>query len=279
MKKAIIPFILAGALLISCKKTTSGQPETISTNTEIPQVLVTTTEKTFKAPDTLYSGYLDISFNNETDELHAAHLIRLDSGYTSTQLIAAYSEALRSGRERPSWMTHRGGVMGERGNHSIRLFLKPGNYTWVCVMGNDEAPHFAGHEQQPVVVLPSGKDQISLPPAAVNIAMTDSTHIINNPFHSGLQTVEITNSGSKYHLAALAKLQEGANESDLITWYGNYEGPPPAKGIYASSAIGPGLSARFDLELTPGRYVLYCMANAEGHFHLLNGAITTFVVE
>ena len=62
-------------------------------------------------------------------------------------------------------------------------------------------------------------------------------------------------------------------------WFTNYNGPPPARGIIATSAIGPELTARIKVDFDPGEYVLYCMANAEGKFHLLDGAITSFTVE
>ncbi|NMM47743.1 hypothetical protein [Marinigracilibium pacificum] len=270
-------FILLLIIFAACSKKSVDDSETNVYKKKVAIVL--TSPDSFKAPDSLLSGYYEISFSNQTKELHSAHLIKLNEGYTASQLINAYADSIRTGGDRPKWMTHWGGVISQNGISKISLELKPGNYVWVCVMGSDSLPHFVGHENKPLHVAVNSIQVTPLPDANVTITMTDENHSLNQPLNSGSQTVEITNSGSKYHLAAISRLNEGSSVEDVISWYQTYDGPPPVSGLYSTSAIGPGLSARMDLDLQPGTYILYCMANAEGKFHLLDGAITTFEVE
>ncbi len=211
--------------------------------------------------------------------MHSAHLIKLDKGYTTEQLIKTYADSMRTGGIRPKWMTHRGGVISEPGTSEIELLLKPGDYTWVCVMGDESSPHFAGHEHKSLNVYGKLDETQNLPQSDLTIKMTDENFELSKPISKGNQSIDIVNSGSKYHLVAISKLNEEAIAEDLTNWFTNYNGPPPARGIIATSAIGPELTARINVDFDSGEYVLYCMANAEGKFHLLDGAITSFTIE
>ena len=246
---------------------------------EIPRVTVTITEDSFTAPDTIAAGYVNIQLVNEAADMHSAHLIKLDEGYSSRQLIEAYADSMLSGGARPEWMTHRGGVISETGTSDITIFLDAGNYTWVCVMGTDSVPHFKGHESSAVIVVGEVDSAIKMPDPDVVINMTDKNHEIDSKVEPGMQSVQVVNSGTKYHLVAISKLDQDATADDVVSWFTSYNGPPPATGIVATSAIGPGLTAHLNIDFEPGTYVAYCMANAEGNFHLMDGAITTFTVE
>ena len=268
-------------VLIGCKDHNSkvGEIKSELETGKIEKVTVSITENSFEAPENVPAGYVDIELVNQTNELHSAHLIKLEDGYSTKQLIKAYVDSSRTGGARPSWMIHRGGVISENGKANVTLLLEPGNYTWVCVMGSDTEPHFAGIEHKGVVVSGRVDDQIELPKPDVTIVMTDENHQLNSKIKSGSQAIDVVNSGSKYHLAAISKLNPDATQKDVINWFSTFAGPPPAKGVGVTSAIGPGLSARLNLNFEPGTYVLYCMANAEGTYHILEEAISTFTVE
>ncbi|WP_373395853.1 hypothetical protein V8V91_14875 [Algoriphagus halophilus] len=266
-------------LLTSCDSGKSDKSENTKINKEIPSLSVLISEDTYVAPDSVAAGYVHLKLSNEASEMHSAHLIKLDKGYNTDQLIQAYADSMKTGGPRPQWMTHRGGVIAEPGTSEIYLLLEPGNYTWVCVMGDESAPHFAGHEHKAFKVYGEIDQSQKLQAQDLTIEMTDENFELDKSISQGKQSIEIVNSGSKYHLVAISKLNEDAKAEDLIKWYSNYNGPPPARGIIATSAIGPDLTARINVDFEPGDYVLYCMANAEGTFHLLDGAITSFTVE
>ncbi len=211
--------------------------------------------------------------------MHSAHLILLDEGYTSDQLITAYADSSRTRGTRPEWMTHRGGPLGEPGESSLTMQLEPGNYVWVCVMGPETIPHFTGHENQPLIVSGDPNSEVQLDDPDVTIRMTDENHELSVPISAGEQSIEIINTGNNYHLAAIAKLNEGSTAEDYMNWFTQPNGPPPAIGVAATSAIGPGLSARMNLSLDSGNYVLFCFANAGGVPHMFQGAIQTVSVE
>lgn len=277
--KKILQTLVMVSLLLSCNSKETKKEVALEKAPEIPQVTVTITDSTYTAPSQLPSGYVNIELINKASDMHAAHLIKLDDDYTSEQLINTYADSMRTGGERPKWMTHRGGLIAEPGTRDITMFLKPGNYTWVCVMGDEAAPHFAGFEHQAVTVSGEIDENMKLEKPDVVIAMTDENFEIDKKMESGEQAVEIKNIGSKYHLAAISKLNQGATAADFTQWFMSPNGPPPAQGIIATSAIGPGLAARLNLNLEAGDYILFCMANAEGKFHLFDGAIKTFTVE
>jgi len=266
-------------LLTSCySKKTKEELEKKEKN-EIINVQVEITNDTFNAPDSIPAGYLKLKLLNNSSAMHSAHLIKLDKGYTTEQLIKTYADSMRTRGARPKWMTHRGGVISEPGTSEIELLLEPGDYTWVCVMGDETTPHFAGHEHKPLKVYGTLDESQKLPQSDLTIKMTDENFDLDKAISIGNQSIDIVNSGSKHHLVAISKLNEGATADDVTSWFTNYNGPPPAKGKIATSAIGPELTARINVDFDSGEYVLYCMANAEGKFHLLDGAITSFTVE
>ena len=237
----------------------------------IESVNVVITDDAYLAPDSVRSGFVSLHLDNRSSEMHSAHLIKLENGYSTQELISAYTDSLRNSGGRPDWMIHRGGVISEPGTSSIIMYLEPGQYTWVCVMGSDTNPHFAGHEHKSLTVHGEPKSGANLPKADLTITMTDDGFDMSESIVQGDQSIDILNSGSKYHLVAISKLNTNSTAQDLINWFSTYQGPPPAQGVIATSAIGPELNARINISFEPGEYILYCMANADGQFHLLDG--------
>ncbi|MBC2839721.1 hypothetical protein [Robiginitalea sp. SC105] len=278
MKKINFALILL-TLLTSCNSKKSNKDTENKVKRVNSDVTVVITDDSFKAPDSVPAGLLKLKLSNNSSGMHSAHLIKLDKGYTTEQLIKTYSDSIRTGGVRPKWMTHRGGVISEPGSSEIELLLDSGNYAWVCVMGDDSAPHFAGFEHKSFKVYGTLDKSQNLPQSDLTITMTDENFELSSPISKGNQSIEVVNSGSKYHLVAISRLNEDAKAEDVINWYTNYNGPPPARGIIATSAIGPELAARINVDFNSGEYVLFCMANAEGKFHLLDGAITSFTVK
>lgn len=283
MRRLLIPaFFIVLCWITGCENRQSDQTDLTAESSAprpIPTAEVLIEPGLYDAPDSLTAGYVTIKMVNNTREMHSAHLIRLDDGYSSEQLIAAYADSSRTRGTRPDWMTHRGGPLGEPGTSSVTLDLQPGNYVWVCVMGPDTIPHFTGNEHQAVVVKEAETETVPLSEPDTEIHMTDENHELTQPLAAGKQSVEIKNTGSKYHLAAISKLNEGFSTEDYLNWFTAPNGPPPAKGVAATSAIGPGLSARLDLDLEPGEYVLFSFANADGIPHMFQGAVQSITVE
>jgi hypothetical protein len=66
-------------------------------------------DDTFQAPDTVNAGWTTFRFTSRGDDIHYAHIIRLDSGRTAAELVHAYAEAIRTSGPRPAWLTRFGG--------------------------------------------------------------------------------------------------------------------------------------------------------------------------
>lgn len=274
--------LLISCMALFCACDSSKSTDQITNDTQvmaqITATTVLTTNDSFEAPDSLQAGYHQINYTNQTNELHSAHLIKIKEGYTAEQMIQAYADSSKTGGPRPDWMIHRGGVIAANGEGSTTLLIEPGEYTWVCVMG-DAAPHFAGYENQPVTVYGEVNENEVLEAATATINMTDTNHQIDQKIKAGEARLDIINTGDKYHLVAISKLNEGATKEEALTWYQTMQGPPPFSGLTATSAIGPSLKARIEMNFEKGTYLLYCMANAEGTYHMMEGAFSTFEVK
>ena len=280
MNRVLIALSLSLSL-VACRHvgTTSGDVD--GSQGDDPSIAVVTVgPNSFEAPEELPAGYVTVRFTNDTDALHSAHLIRLDGGHSVGDLVAIYGEAVQTGTPRPSWIAHHGGVIAEPGTGEATVFLEPGNYAWVCVMGEDsgDGPHFMAHEVQALSVAGPTRGSVdSVSPDAI-IRMTDSGEELSVSLRPGPQTLEITNSGSTTHLLAISRLGPSSTVEDVAAWFQDPAGPPPAIGVAATTVLDPGLSAWLNVDLAPGRYVLFCMANADGPPHVFRGEIREVVV-
>jgi hypothetical protein len=278
MKPVLFLLSVSFLVLSYCNSTDEAEDQPAELN-NIPELRVEISSEGYLAPDSIEAGYVRVSLENSTEESHSAHLIRVKDGHSVEELLSIYADSIRTGGERPDWMLHCGGVIATKGQSEVILDLEAGRYAWVCVMGPDSLPHFTGHENQELVVTESKKPKLTLEAPDVVIRMTDQGHQLSKTPQVGKQVIDVLNVGDAYHLVAISRLSDGSTESDVVSWFKSFDGPPPAEGVIATSAIGPDLQARLEVDFEKGEYVLFCMANAEGYFHLFDGAISSFTVE
>lgn len=247
-------------------------------------VTVTASEAGYQAPDTLPAGFTTIRFVNETNDMHMAHLVRIEGAHSLEDLVEAYAEAIRTHGPRPEWMKRFGGPVADPYSTaaSVTQDLEPGLYAWVCGMDTpDGTIHFTAGEAQALVVLPTD-DQASgrAAPTADNVMrLLDYTFALETPLRSGFQTLEVQNLGPEPHEVAIVKLAAGMTLADVEAWLNDPQGPPPATVAGAVSALAPSLTAYLELDLTPGAYVLLCLVSApDGRPHVAHGMIQQVTV-
>jgi len=250
------------------------------------------TGHTFTAPDTLEAGWTTFRFTNNGDDIHYAHIVRLESGHTAQELLDAYAEAIRTSAPRPTWLTRFGGPGGAApgDTSNVTEYLEPGRYIWLCpIEDNAGNPHFSRGEFTTFIVRnPSSAAPVSgaAPIATTSIVLQDYSFGVDSTLTAGHHTIRVRNAGAQGHDLVMMKLAPGKSASEVATSLNperarradkkNQPAEPlenlvrPGGGGVA--AIHPGMEVFFTTTLTPGEYILVCMATApDGRSHIEHG--------
>jgi len=243
-------------------------------------VTVTARDFAFDAPDTIAAGFTTFHLVNNGEQLHMAQLIRLDGGKTLDDFLAAYAEAFRTKGPRPAWAPRLGGpgVAEPRGRTNATHKLEPGSYAWICLMDvPDGIPHVVkARMAKAFVVRPRGSETApdTAPKASIVMQLNEYTFSYDVPLSAGRQIIRIENVGAESHEVGLLKLAPGKTMQDFQAWARSPRGPPPANAIGGVSSMTGGSDGYFEVDLTPGDYVLLCLVTApDGRSHVEHGMI------
>ena len=281
--------VVSVAVLVACTKEQEATPQD---SAEPNVVMLSSANNAFQAPDTIAAGWTSFQFANNGNDIHYAHIVRLDSGRTGPELVDAYAEAIRTSGPRPKWVTRFGGPGGvvPGGTSIATQFLEPGNYVWICPIEDEKGnPHFGNGEQKAFVVHGSAERTAS-PVATSQIHLLDFSFTVDSSLRSGAQRVRVVNDGVEAHDLVLMKLAEGRTIADIRKWLNPEqarradrptEPPPPIESLGmpagGAAAMAPGYEVFIDVNLTPGDYAAFCMATApDGRSHIEHGMIQQF---
>ena len=280
------------AVLPACttgEKTPRPGPGTAAPNV----VSLTAANYAIQAPDTLPAGWTTFRFANQGEEVHYGHMVRLEPGRTVRELVDAYAEAIRTSGPRPTWVTRFGGPGGAApgDSSSVTQYLEPGSYVWICPVEDDSGtPHFAKGEVKSFVVSATETDvadRAAAPEASMVIRLLDYSFALDPPLHAGHHTIRVENAGVEPHDLVVMKLAPGRTAEDVLTWLNPERArradqasePAPSleslgTGAGGIAAIAPGMESFFETDISPGEYVLVCMATApDGRSHIEHGMI------
>lgn len=288
------------AVLSACsiEEETPGENRTAAANV----VSLTATEYAFGAPDTIPAGWTTFRMANHGEEVHYGHIVQLEPGRTVREMVDAYAEAIRTSGPRPKWVRRFGGPGGASPGDSsnVTQYLEPGSYVWICPVEDDGGnPHFAKGEVKPFVVRAKdavAADRASAPEASVAIRLTDYSFELDAPLRAGRHTVRVKNAGADPrvygHDLVVWKLAPGKTLEDVRRSLNPESARRPEQrddqepleslgtGAGGIAAIAPGMEVFFDVDLTPGEYVLVCMATApDGRSHIEHGMIRQISVQ
>ena len=256
-------------------------------------VALSATDGAFHAPDTIDAGWTAFRFTNRGTDIHYAHFVRLDSGRTVPDLVAAYAEAIRTSGPRPKWATRFGGPGGVAPGDSstVTQYLEPGSYVLICpiedLAGN---PHFGDGEARTLVVRPAGPDAPgpdAAPTATASIRLLDFDFSLEDSLTAGAHTIRVTNAGAEPHDLVMLKLAPGITVEEVVRAMnperarrpGEAAEPPPSFESLASvaggiAAIRPGMEVFFTTIMSGGEYLMLCMATApDGRSHIEHGMV------
>ena len=256
-------------------------------------VSLAATEYSLAAPDTIPAGWTTFRLHNHGTNVHYGHMVRLDSGKTVEELVAAYAEAIRTSGPRPKWVTRFGGPGGAApgDSSSDTQYLEPGSYVWICPVEDGKGmPHFSKGEFKPFVV--SGQvvaNKEAAPKADMVIRLVDFSVSVDTPLVPGRHTIRVENAGAEPHDLVMMKLMPGKTIADIQNWLNperarrteQASGPAPSIETLVSpgsgggiAVIAPKMESFIEANITPGEYALFCMATApDGRSHIEHGMI------
>lgn len=286
------------ALLPACSGRDQAPPQA-ATTTAPPVVALSVADSSFHAPDTVDAGWVSFRFANLGDDIHYAHIVRLDPGRTVAEFVEAYAEAIRTSGPRPAWMTRFGGPGGAAPGDTadVTQFLEPGSYVWVCPIEDDAGtPHFTRGEYATFVVREDGGEAagpVAAPVATGEIRLTEYGFVLGAPLAAGRHTIRVVNAGAEPHDIALLRFAPGTTLEEVRRWLNpekarregqEAEAAPPPPGVEGVAggvaAIAPGMEAYVEATFTPGEYVLACMVTApDGRSHIEHGMIQQVTVQ
>lgn len=285
--------VLAVPAACTTDQGTSGQDVATTTPNA---VALSITGHTFTAPDTIDAGWTTFRFANHGDDIHYAHIVRVDSGRTVQDLVDGYAAAIRTSGPRPKWIVRFGGPGGAAPHDSANVTerLEPGNYVWICpIEDSTGTPHFVQGEHRTFVVRPTSTDSAAPPVATATIRLMDYGFTVDSAIRAGQHTIRVENVGQDGHDLVLMKLAPGRTAEDVRRAMNperarrpDEKDQPPVPfeslgtGAGGIAAIRSGMAVYFTTALTPGEYALVCMATApDGRSHIEHGMIQQIRVQ
>lgn len=227
-------------------------------------------------PNSVAPGVETFTISNGGTQPHGVSLLRLNDGVDLGQLLQA------AGGNDPSAIdalaTASGGVQqiapGE--SHMLALDLTPGNY----VIADQEHAAEGVVAQFAVTGTPTGA---AMPAADVQVNAHEFHFDTPETVAAGATTINMTDSGQQQHEMVLIRIEDGHTLDDLEAAISDPSGEPPDWVTLqpSLSAVAPGQSATFSVNLTPGSYAMLCFIGdpESGQPHAALGMVTTFTAQ
>ena len=244
-------------------------------------VTVTATDYAFDAPASVPAGLTTLRIVNNGKELHHVAMIRVDSGKTMDDVMAA----IKAGGPPPAWAHEVPGpnapAPGMEANTTV--VLEPGTYALLCFIPSpDHTPHVMKGMSRMITVTPTyGAKAAKLPAADLTMTFVDYGFNLSKPLTAGTRTIRVRNTAAQPHEVELVRLQPGKTAMDVITWIDAPNGPPPGMPIGGVVGVAPGTEANFSAKLETGEYALICFVPdaKDGKPHFMHGMTRQITVK
>jgi hypothetical protein len=262
-----------------------------------PEVVIKATEYAFDMPDTVPSGLVKITLQNNGAVEHQAQFARVNQGSTADEVLGA----LKSGKQDQAlgMLTLTGGPNTTAPGQSSSVIdkLDPGDYLVLCFVTTPQGvPHLALGMIKQVTVTQSN-NQAPEPQADADVSLKDFTITVPSNVTAGSHLWKVTNDGPQSHEMALLRVAEGVPAQAIIVGMEQATASPAAGPAAASpaaspacappvtaaggiGALAPGTSGWTYVNLQPGNYIAICFVpdpkTGKPHFEL--GMVTPFTV-
>jgi uncharacterized cupredoxin-like copper-binding protein len=260
---AVVSVAVAGLTIAGCSSSSkSGSPSTTpsgSAGSTRPAITIVAHDFNFEVPATVPSGYVDVTLKNEGQSEHQAQIVRLGSMSLAdfehvseqTDIVAVKRDTVFVGGPNDS-------VPGR--STTATLKLEPGKYAVLCyIPGTDGKPHVAKGMLAVFQAEPTDASVNTAPTAASTIALRDFTYTVP-PHFSGKGLVDIANEGTEVHELNMFKMAPGVTlgqaEQALLAPKLDTSKVTAVTGVVG---LSPHQHAWLDLDLTPGKYLMFCV--------------------
>lgn len=240
------------------------------------QLVVTVTDETIRAPETLESGYTEFVLDNQASGVYAHEIVRIKEGGDARAVQEALPGLFSEEADEATFAmivanTDKllGGAVGTvpGGERSVGLSLTPGTY----VIYADEITD-AGISIDPahtaVLTVTQAAEPAAEPEADITIKMAEYAFALPAAIPAGTHLVRFENVGEESHLGFVFALPEGVTQAEAMN---STTGAEPvdwasAQGVHALDA---GAVMYAELTFEAGRtYLFDCpLPNDEGTAH------------
>lgn len=236
----------------------------------------------FTTPDTIQAGLVSLVMRNTGREPHHGQLLRLNTGVTLDQFMAALQQGEGPALALVS-LEGGTGAVGPNAASEVTLDLKDGLYVMVCFIPSpDGVPHLAKGMVKPIQVTPPAAVAAAQPSARETLAMKDFAFDMPDVLPAGRNTFRIVSAGpTQPHELQFARLQPGKTDRDVIQfWTAPPSGPPPYQTLGGMQGLAPNSVGWATVDLSPGSYAAICVIPepASGKRHVELGMIKPFTV-
>ncbi len=278
---ALGPSTLAAWFLVAaCASEEAPTPGT-STEASVREIVIETSDFAFAGPQEMVAGPVRIRMVNKGQELHHVTLVRIPATGSLDHLATETSDVgLMDARYEAFGGPN---AVGPGGESVVEVHLEPGSYGLICLIPSpDMVPHFKkgmvaaftvvdGEEATTAAAVPADAD--------LTLSLAEYGFAWESPPTAGRHRIKVENRGMEAHEVFIARLAPGKTAHDLLTWIEAPEGPPPGEALGGVGFMKTGLSNIMEVELTPGRYALYCFVpTVDGVPHFVHGMIQEFDV-
>lgn len=263
------------ALLVLPFVMVAGMPPVPTTHV----LAVTASEYSLQVVSTPVSGWTTVRITNKGTQPHHVVLTRLPD----TMSLGEFHRRMMSDSAALALPDVGGSpIVAPGASGSAVMNLRPGRYGLTCwVVAPDGKPHIE-HGMMTLIDVRTGADGGSAPSADVELHAADYHLAFSAPPHAGRQMVKFVNGGPQEHDVVILRLANGQTARDVLAWaraggIGLPAGTVPVAGVAGEH---PQFVAYFPMDLTPGRYVMFCIVPDahDGKPHVLHNMITEFTV-
>jgi hypothetical protein len=246
-------------------------------------VTITAADFSYDGPKEVPAGLTEIVLENHGAETHQAALVRLAPGATPDQFLGALAADFASAAQFGSFVAGPNEAAPDASSRVVSD-LEPGNYLVLCLIPSpDGTPHVLKGMQASLVVTPPAQPAREVDAETPTLVLKDFSFALPKGYNGG--PLEVENRGKQNHEVVVVGLPNGVDIQDVIDstvpLFTPAKGPAPYVDVAGITPVAPGLSARLDLDLEPGRYALLCFlpdTTKAGTDHLHNGMATVFTV-
>jgi plastocyanin len=287
VRRLAILAALGGLVLSGCssssKSSTSGVTTTTAAAKARPQVTIDASEYKFVLPQSIPSGWVDITLHNTGGVEHQIAFIKLGSLSFAAFKSAAATINIKALGDLSGFA---GGPNSVDPGHSVTatVHLDPGKYGVACFIPTADGKPHAAQGMVGEVTVAATADSTETAPVADAGTITTKEFTFKVPANfTGQGTVAFTNAGKQVHEAILLKEKPGKtlSEAKQFLLATNPSGPPPFDDVGGITGLGPHNTIYEQLDLTPGKYALLCFypdTSKGGLPHVLEGMIKEFTI-